>query len=44
MTGAIGYGIVNLSNGVLNAGFIVVAIIVAIFVYHIIKYNRTAVP
>tara|TARA_B100000408_G_scaffold134476_1_gene122546 strand:+ start:208 stop:717 length:510 start_codon:yes stop_codon:yes gene_type:complete len=44
MTGAIGYGIVNLSNGVLNAGFIVVAIIVTIFVYHIIKYNRTAVP
>jgi lactate permease len=44
MTGAIGYGIVNFNNGILNAGFIVVAIIVAIFVYHIIKYNRTAVP
>ena len=44
MTGAIGYGIVNLNNGVLNAGFIVVGIIVAIMAYYIIKYNRRTVP
>ncbi len=40
MTGSIGYGIVNLKKGVLNAGFIMVALIVAIMVFHIIKYNR----
>ena len=44
MTGAIGYGIVNLNNGVLNAGFIVVGIIVAIMAYYIFKYNRSTVP
>ena len=41
MTGSIGYGIVNLSSGIFNAGFIVAAIIVAMMVYFIIKYNRS---
>ena len=40
MTGALGYGIVNLSSGVFNAGFIVVAAIVATMVYYIYKYNK----
>ena len=44
MTGSIGYGIVNLSGGIFNAGFIVAAMIVAIMVYFIIKYNRSTVP
>tara|TARA_B100000959_G_scaffold245904_1_gene270917 strand:- start:13062 stop:14849 length:1788 start_codon:yes stop_codon:yes gene_type:complete len=44
MTGSIGYGIVNLENGVLNAGFLVAAIIVAIMIYYIVKYNRTTDP
>ena len=44
MTGSIGYGIVNLSDGVFNAGFIVAAMIVAMMVYFIIKYNRSTVP
>ena len=42
MTGALGYGIVNLSNGVFNAGFIVVAAIVATMVYYIYKYNKVS--
>ena len=40
ITGSIGYGIVNLDTGILNAGFIVVALIVATMVFHIVKYNR----
>lgn len=44
MTGSIGYGIVNLSGGIFNAGFIVAAMIVAMMVYFIIKYNRSTVP
>ncbi len=40
MTGAIGYGIVNMSSGIVNAGFIVAALIVATIVYHILKFNR----
>ena len=40
MTGSIGYGIVNLNNGLLNPGFVVAAIIVFVFAYHIFKYNR----
>ena len=44
MTGSIGYGIVNLSSGILNAGFIVAAMIVAMMVYFIIKHNRSIVP
>ena len=41
MTGALGYGIVNLAGGVVNAGFLVVAAIVGFMVYNIVKYNRT---
>jgi len=44
ITGAIGYGIVNLSSGVLNAGFIVVAMIVAAMIYFIVKFNRRTPP
>lgn len=40
MTGAIGFGIVNLAGGALNAGFVVMLAIVAVFAYYIIKYNR----
>lgn len=40
MTGAIGFGIVNLAGGALNAGFAVMLAIVAVFAYYIIKYNR----
>lgn len=39
MTGSIGYGIVNLASGVLNLGFLIATAIVAVFVYHIYKYN-----
>ena len=44
ITGALGYGIVNISDGIFNPGFIVVAAIVATMVYFIIKYNRSSVP
>ena len=44
MTGSIGYGIVNLDNGIFNAGFIVVAAIVVAMFYFIVKYNRSSVP
>ncbi len=44
MTGSIGYFIVNLGSGVFNAGFIMVAAIVATMIYFIIKYNRSSVP
>ena len=44
MTGSIGYGIVNLDNGIFNAGFIVVAAIVVAMIYFIVKYNRSSVP
>jgi lactate permease len=44
ITGSLGYGIVNLSNGLLNAGFIMVALIVAVMLYFIFKYNRNTVP
>lgn len=44
ITGALGYGIVNFSSGIVNAGFIVVALIVATMIYYIFKYNRSAVP
>ena len=42
MTGALGYGIVNLSNGIFNAGFAVVAAIVATMIYYIYKYNKVS--
>jgi lactate permease len=44
MTGSIGYAIVNLDSGLLNAGSIVAALIVAFMVYCIIKFNRNSVP
>ncbi len=40
MTGSIGYGIVNLSAGVFNLGFLVALGIVAVMIYHIVKFNR----
>ena len=42
MTGALGYGIVNLSSGVFNAGFAVVAAIIATMIYYIHKYNKVS--
>ena len=44
MTGALGYDIVNLSSGLFNAGFVVVAAIVAAMIYFIYKYNRVSDP
>lgn len=43
-TGSIGYGIVNLSNGVLNAGFIVAALIVTTMIYFIFRFNQDGPP
>ncbi len=40
LTGAIGYGIVNLSSGIFNLGFIIAAAIFATMAYFIIKFNR----
>jgi len=40
ITGSIGYGIVNLGSGILNAGFIIAALIVAFMVYLIIRFGR----
>jgi lactate permease len=40
ISGSIGYGIVNLSSGVLNVGFVLAALIVLTIIYHIVKYNR----
>lgn len=40
ISGAIGYGIVNMSNSVINAGFIVAALIAAVFVYFIVRYSK----
>ena len=39
-TGAIGYAIVNASTGIINAGSIVVLLVVGTMIYHIIKFNR----
>jgi lactate permease len=44
ITGSLGYGIVNLSNGLFNAGFIMVALIVATMLYFIFRFNRSNVP
>ncbi len=41
ITGAIGYGIVNLGSGVFNAGFIVAGLVVAFMVYLIARYGRS---
>jgi lactate permease len=40
LTGAIGYGIVNLSSGIFNFGFIIAAAIFATMAYFIVKFNR----
>lgn len=44
ITGSLGYGIVNISDGIFNPGFIIAAAIVAIMVYFIFKYNRSSTP
>ncbi len=44
MTGSIGYGIVNLSNGVFNLGFGIALCIIAVMIYHIVKFNRAPSP
>lgn len=41
LSGSIGYGIVNLATGVINAGFIIAAAIVATMIYFIVKFNRS---
>ena len=41
ITGSIGYGIVNLNQGPFNPGFAISTMIVFVFIYCIIKYNRT---
>lgn len=38
--GALGYGIVNIENGVFNLGFIIAALSFATMIYFIYKYNR----
>lgn len=40
MTGSIGYGIINMSTGIFNAGFVVAGLIVATMVYFIFRFNR----
>ena len=44
ITGSLGYGIVNISDGIFNLGFIIAAAIVATMVYFIFKYIRSSVP
>jgi len=41
LTGSVGYGIVNMSTGVINAGFILAALIFATMIYFIIRFNRS---
>lgn len=43
-TGSIGYGIVNMSNGLLNAGFVVAALIVTTMIYFIYRFNQDDPP
>jgi len=40
MTGSIGYGIVNLNQGMFNPGFAIATMIVFVFIYYIVRYNR----
>lgn len=42
-TGALGYTIVNLEDGLFNAGLVIVLAIIALFVYQIVKYNQRPV-
>lgn len=44
ITGAIGYGMVNLDNGLLNAGFIVAALIALFMVYLIVRHGGRDSP
>jgi len=41
ISGAIGYGIVNMATGVFNAGFIIAGLIVATMIYFIVKFNSS---
>ena len=41
LTGSIGYGIVNMATGILNAGFILATLIFATMIFFIIKFNRS---
>ena len=40
ISGAIGYGIVNLGSGIINAGFIIVGLIIATFIYLINRHGH----
>ena len=42
ITGSIGYGIVNMSSGIFNLGFIIAGLIVATMIYFIYRFNRSA--
>ena len=42
MSGSIGYGIVNMSSGMFNLGFIIAGLIVAMMIYFIYRFNRSA--
>jgi len=42
MSGSIGYGIVNMSSGIFNLGFIIAGLIVAMMIYFIYRFNRSA--
>jgi lactate permease len=42
MSGSIGYGIVNMSSGIFNLGFIIAGLIVATMIYFIYRFNRSA--
>jgi len=44
ITGAIGYGIVNIGSGPLNAGFVVAGLVVAFMIYLIVRYGRASRP
>ena len=42
ISGAIGYGIVNMDSGIFNAGFIIAGLIVAGIIYLIARYGRAS--
>lgn len=44
ITGAIGFGIINLSSGVFNAGFVITLAIAMVFGFFIYKFNRNFQP
>ena len=41
ISGSIGYGIVNMSSGIFNLGFIIAGLIVATMIYFIYRFNRS---